>query len=171
MFTGGSPPISRQTVPNPHTYLFPSGVETEHFAPAPNLALPTPPDLSTLHPMLGYFGVIDERMDLRSGHPCRAHPEWQFVMVGPVVKIDPATLPQAPNIHWAGMKLTNFRLSGSFRRGANPICAERIDPLSEPDENAGIYGPHKPIVSTPIPRCYGAYMGMSCAYAATPERS
>jgi hypothetical protein len=27
-------------------------------------------------------------------------PAWQFVMIGPVVKIDPATLPCAPNLHW-----------------------------------------------------------------------
>ena len=57
------------------------------------------------HPRLGYYGVIDERMDLPLlGAVADAHPEWQIVMVGPVVKIDPATLPRKPNIHYSGQR-------------------------------------------------------------------
>jgi hypothetical protein len=33
-----------------------------------------------------------------------AHPEWQIVLVGPVVKIDPADLPRADNIHYMGQR-------------------------------------------------------------------
>jgi hypothetical protein len=56
-------------------------------------------------PRLGYFGVIDERMDLGLVAGMAAlRPEWQFVMVGPVVKIDESTLPRAENIHWLGGK-------------------------------------------------------------------
>ena len=36
-----------------------------------------------------------------------AHPEWQIVMVGPVVKIDPAGLPKQPNLHWLGQQSYN----------------------------------------------------------------
>lgn len=31
-------------------------------------------------------------------------PDWHFVMIGPVVKIDPASLPFSPNIHYLGSK-------------------------------------------------------------------
>jgi UDP-galactopyranose mutase len=34
----------------------------------------------------------------------RERPDWQIVMIGPVVKVDPASLPSRPNIHWLGRK-------------------------------------------------------------------
>ena len=56
-------------------------------------------------PRLGYFGVIDERLDLELlATPADHRPEWAVVMVGPVVKIDPRLLPQRANIHWPGMQ-------------------------------------------------------------------
>src|SRR5213076_643978 len=33
-----------------------------------------------------------------------AERDWQVVMVGPIAKIDPARLPQRPNIHWLGQQ-------------------------------------------------------------------
>ena len=57
------------------------------------------------HPRLGFFGVIDERFDIEiARHRGRARPDWHFVMIGPVVKIDPESLPQRPNIHYLGAK-------------------------------------------------------------------
>ena len=57
------------------------------------------------HPRLGFFGVIDERFDVALlGALARLRSDWQFVMIGPVVKIDEATLPRLPNIHWLGCK-------------------------------------------------------------------
>ena len=56
-------------------------------------------------PRLGFFGVIDERLDLGLvAAAADADPRWQIVMVGPVVKIDPAALPQRPNLHWLGQQ-------------------------------------------------------------------
>jgi hypothetical protein len=49
--------------------------------------------------------VIDERFDTELiREMAAAHPEWQIVLVGPVVKIDPAHLPQAANIHYMGQR-------------------------------------------------------------------
>lgn len=51
-------------------------------------------------PGVGYFGVIDERLDIDLvSHAAEAMPDVQFVMLGPVVKIDPASLPRASNLH------------------------------------------------------------------------
>jgi UDP-galactopyranose mutase len=49
--------------------------------------------------------VLDERLDreLLDG-VAAARPDWQMVMIGPVVKIDPASLPVKPNIHYLGPK-------------------------------------------------------------------
>jgi len=54
---------------------------------------------------MGFFGVLDERLDLELLRAiAAARPEWHFVMIGPVVKIDPSDLPQAENIHYLGGK-------------------------------------------------------------------
>ena len=57
-------------------------------------------------PRLGFYGVVDERMDLDLlGARGRGRPDWSIVIVGPVVKIDPATLPRAANIHYLGAEV------------------------------------------------------------------
>ena len=57
------------------------------------------------HPRLGYIGVLDERVDFEIVEAmATARPDWQIVMIGPVVKIDPATLPRRSNIHYLGQK-------------------------------------------------------------------
>ena len=57
------------------------------------------------HPRLGFFGVVDERFDADFlAELADLRPDWQFVILGPVVKIDPAGLPSGPNIHWLGPK-------------------------------------------------------------------
>jgi glycosyltransferase involved in cell wall biosynthesis len=81
------------------TRLYPSGVECSHYAKSR--------DLRTEHarPVVGYVGVLDERLDLQLvADLAAALPDWDVHMVGPVTKIDPASLPQAPNLHYLGMK-------------------------------------------------------------------
>ncbi len=49
--------------------------------------------------------MIDERIDLDLlAGLADLRPDWQIVMVGPVVKIDPASLPRRSNIHYLGVK-------------------------------------------------------------------
>ena len=81
-----------------HCHLFPSGVETSHYAKSRALREPR-----TLR-VAGYVGVVDERLDLELlAGLAEALPDWTLRVVGPVVKIDPASLPQAPNIEYPGM--------------------------------------------------------------------
>lgn len=96
---------------NANAHCVPSSVDAAHFSSA--RLEPTGESARDVHalqghlsgPKLGYFGVIDERMDTALvASVADAHPDWQIVMVGPVVKIDPAALPQRPNIHWLGMQ-------------------------------------------------------------------
>jgi glycosyltransferase involved in cell wall biosynthesis len=83
-------------------HCFPSSVDAKHFSRASD---DHPLQAGLARPRLGYCGVIDERinMDLISAMATR-HPEWQIVMVGPVVKIDPNGLPRHANIHWLGQQ-------------------------------------------------------------------
>jgi hypothetical protein len=102
VFTGGPSLYNSKRTRHPDVHCFPSSVDAAHFARVdgehPLLA-------GIAHPRLGYCGVIDERLNLELvDGMAQRHPEWQIVMVGPVVKIDPATLPQRPNIHWLGQQ-------------------------------------------------------------------
>jgi len=79
------------------TYLFPSGVESEHYTRA--ISLRRPGDA----PTAGYVGVIDERLDLDLvARVAERLPHWQFSIVGPITKIDPETLPGASNVDYPG---------------------------------------------------------------------
>jgi UDP-galactopyranose mutase len=105
VFTGGASLYASKCKQHPSVHLFPSSVDVAHFARALSAEI-EPDDQSRLpHPRLGYAGVIDERMDLELlKEVATKRPNWQLVLLGPVVKIDPATLPQLPNIHYLGMK-------------------------------------------------------------------
>ena len=86
-------------------HCVPSGVDIAHFARGAE-GLPVPADQADLpRPRLGFYGVIDERMDLALlAEAARLRPDWAFVMIGPVVKIAEGELPRAANIHWLGRK-------------------------------------------------------------------
>ena len=105
VFTGGLSLYAAKTGMHPDVHCFPSSVDVDHFAQARG-AVPDPGDQSALpRPRIGYFGVIDERMDLALVAQAAADlPDVQFVMLGPVVKVNPADLPVARNLHWLGRK-------------------------------------------------------------------
>ena len=104
VFTGGHSLYEAKRLLHPCVYAFPSSVDLPHFAQA-RRAQADPPDLGPLPPgpRLGFHGVIDERFDgALIADAAAARPHWQWLFVGPVVKISPESLPQAPNIHWLG---------------------------------------------------------------------
>ena len=103
VFTGGYSLQDARKDRHPSVHCFPSSVERPHFAQA-RKGQPDPEAQAHIpHPRVGFFGVVDERMDLALvDRAARESPDLQFVMIGPVVKIDPKSLPQRPNIHWLG---------------------------------------------------------------------
>ena len=105
VFTGGQSLYEAKRAQHPRVYAFPSSVDAAHFARA-RAGLDDPADQAPIpHPRLGFFGVIDERMDIALlADIATARPDWHIVMVGPVVKIDPAALPRRANIHYLGGK-------------------------------------------------------------------
>ncbi|MFC5849658.1 glycosyltransferase [Deinococcus petrolearius] len=105
VFTGGQRLYEAKTEQHPSVYAFASSVEVGHFAQA-RRGLADPADQAALaRPRLGFYGVIDERFDIALiGELARRRPEWQLVMLGPVVKISPQDLPRAANLHYLGMK-------------------------------------------------------------------
>jgi UDP-galactopyranose mutase len=105
VFTGGRRLYEAKRGRHPAVHCFPSSVDVAHYAKAREWRDEQPDQASIGRPRLGYFGVIDERFDreLIDGMAGLA-PGWSFVMIGPVTKIDPGSLPRRPNIHYLGQK-------------------------------------------------------------------
>ena len=105
VFTGGQSLYEVKRNQHPAVYAFPSSIDASHFGKA-RAAVEDPEDQAHIpHPRLGFFGVIDERFDVQLlDEVATKRPDWHFVMIGPVVKIDPDALPKHANIHYLGGK-------------------------------------------------------------------
>jgi UDP-galactopyranose mutase len=105
VFTGGHTLFEAKRAAHQNVHPFPSSVDVPHFARA-RFAKRIPDDQAAIaRPRLGYFGVIDERIDyplLRA--IAAARPDWQIVLVGPTAKVNVADLPAGPNLHYLGQK-------------------------------------------------------------------
>lgn len=157
VFTGGVS-LYRDKLPfNENTYLFPSGVEIEHFAKAARPdAFTRPddlPDPQEGQALLGYYGVIDERMDLALlAYLAQARPHWQIIMLGPLAKINRADLPQAANLHYLGMKsykqLPTYL--AYFDVALIPFALNQATRYLSPTKTLEYMAAQKPVVSNPI---------------------
>ena len=153
VFTGGSSLFEAKKGKHSSLHLFPSSVDVAHFARA--LSHRTDPADQELiaHPRLGYAGVIDERMDLPLlAQLAAARPDWQIVMLGPVVKINPDTLPKAQNIHYLGMKAYDdlpAYLAG-WDVGMLPFARNESTRFISPTKTPEYLAAGLPVVSTPI---------------------
>jgi UDP-galactopyranose mutase len=153
VFTGGASLFESKRRQHPSVHLFPSSVEIEHFAQARSIKR-DPQDQSELpHPRLGYAGVVDERMDLELLRKAASErPDWQIILLGPVVKIDEASLPKAPNIHYLGMKQYSelpAYLSG-WDVGILPFALNESTRFISPTKTPEYLAAGLKVVSTPI---------------------
>lgn len=153
VFTGGFQLYKAKQYLHHNIHPFPSSIDKEHFSQA-RMELPQPPDQACIpKARIGFYGVVDERFNvpLLKG-VANQHPDWQFVVLGPVVKIDPQTLPRLDNIHFLGGKsyyeLPTY-LSGwdvAMMPFALNESTKYISPTKTPEYLAG----GKPVVSTSI---------------------
>lgn len=105
VFTGGQTLYEAKRNAHRAVYAFPSSIDAAHFGKARTCAVDPLDQANIPHPRLGFFGVIDERFDRELlDQVAQQRPDWQFVMIGPVVKIDQESLPKHANIHYLGGK-------------------------------------------------------------------
>jgi UDP-galactopyranose mutase len=105
VFTGGQSLYEAKRNQHRAVYAFPSSIEAAHFGKARVFERDPADQKDIPHPRLGFFGVIDERFDIELlDAVATKRPDWQFVIIGPTVKIDPASLPRHANIHYLGSK-------------------------------------------------------------------
>jgi UDP-galactopyranose mutase len=162
VFTGGPSLYRSKRDRHPSVHCFPSSVDAAHFRQAHHL--PDADDQAALpHPRLGFYGVIDERLDTQLlGALAEAHPEWQIVIVGPVVKIDPAVLPRHSNIHYLGPRA--YSQLPAYLAGWDvcllPFARNEATRFISPTKTLEYMAAERPIVSTPITDVAGPYGGI-----------
>jgi UDP-galactopyranose mutase len=154
MFTGGLSMWLNKKQHHANCHRFDSGVDVEHFQAATRAETPLPEDARDLsHPVIGYYGVIDERMDYPAIRALsEAFPEGTILLVGPVTKVDPAELPQAPNIRYTGQR-TYDQLPGylkAFDVALVPFADNEATRFLSPTKTLEYFAGLKPVVSSPV---------------------
>jgi UDP-galactopyranose mutase len=155
VFTGGHSLYEYKRTHSQHRNIhpFPSSVDVAHFSRARELVVDPADQAEIPHPRVGFFGVIDERMDLTLiAELADQRPDLQLVMIGPVVKIAADSLPLRPNLHWLGSK--SYHELPSYLAGwdvammpfARCDATRFISPTKTPEYLAA----GKPVVSTSI---------------------
>ncbi|HEY2774695.1 MAG TPA: UDP-galactopyranose mutase [Candidatus Binatia bacterium] len=153
VFTGGQSLFESKRFLHRSVHAFPSAVDIAHFAKARTPEVDPPDQADIPHPRLGFFGVIDERMDLDLVEQlAERRPDWHIVLVGPITKIDPESVPKRPNIHLLGSK--PYEELPAYLGGwdvallpfAHNEATHFISPTKTPEYLAG----GRPVVSTSI---------------------
>ena len=154
VFTGGKSLYEAKRLLSEQVYCYPSSVDSAHFEQALHAATVVPPDMKDIaHPVVGYYGVIDERIDYELlGAVARQNPEVSFVMIGPVVKVDPADLPKADNLHYPGGK--SYAELPAYLKGFDiammPFARNESTKFISPTKTLEYIAAQKPTISTPI---------------------
>lgn len=169
VFTGGWSLFEAKRDRHANIHPFPSAVEAGHFSRA-RAGLAPPADQAAISgPILGFYGVIDERIDIELlREVARRRPDWSLVMLGPIAKIDPADLPRAANLHWLGGRsyadLPNY-LAG-WDVALMPFAINEATRFISPTKTPEYLAAGRPVVSTPITdvvRHYGTLEGCRIA--------
>jgi UDP-galactopyranose mutase len=153
VFTGGQSLYEAKVGRHDDLHVFPSSIEYTHFAQA-RAAQSEPADQAGIpHPRIGFCGVIDERMNIELlGEMAALRPDFHFVMIGPVVKIDPASLPRLSNIHYLGGK--SYKELPPYMAGWDaailPFAHNESTRFISPTKTPEYLAAGKPVVSTSI---------------------
>ena len=154
VFTGGRSLFEDKKELHKNVHLFPSSVDVSHFSMAKEMHGHVAEDqLSIPEPRVGFYGVLDERFDLQLLSEMAAlRPEFQFVILGPIAKIDPSSLPSSANIHYLGSKTYEELPSylAGWRVAILPFALNDSTRFISPTKTPEYLAAGKPVVSTPI---------------------
>lgn len=153
VFTGGKSLYAAKEQLHDNVFCFPSSVDQKHFAQALN-GIDVAPDIANIaSPIVGYYGVIDERINLELlKETAEMLPEVSFVMIGPLAKINDQDLPHLSNIYYLGMK-TYEELPAylkAFDIAMMPFALNDATKFISPTKTLEYMAAEKPIISTRI---------------------
>lgn len=153
VFTAGHSLYEAKKKFHARVFSFPSSIDKSHFDHARSISFDPPDQDSIPHPRLGFYGVVDERIDIELLETvARLRPNWNFVVIGPVAKIDPSRLPNFHNIHYLGMKsyseLPHY-LAG-WKIAMIPFVHNEATRFISPTKTPEYLAAGIPVISTPI---------------------
>jgi len=154
VFAGGPKIHSAKRKANANCHCYGCGVDVRHFGQARLPETVVPADVAALPgPVLGFFGVVDERLDYELlAALADAHPEWSVAIVGPATKVDPANFPQRPNLHWLGGR--DYGQLPGYVKGFDlcmmPFALNEATEFINPTKALEYMATGRPIVSTKI---------------------
>jgi UDP-galactopyranose mutase len=162
VFTGGSSLYEAKKDRHHNVHAFPSSIDVAHFGVARGGVTEPADQACILGPKLGFCGVVDERMDIDLlAVVADAHGDWSIIVIGPVVKIDPALLPQRRNLHFLGSR--GYAELPAYMSGWDaalmPFALNEATRFISPTKTPEYLAAGLPVVSTPIidvVRHYGA---------------
>lgn len=172
VFTGGQSLYEAKKERHKSVHAFPSSIDAAHFKQARNLTEP-PDQESIAAPKFGYYGVIDERIDIRLlAEMADLRPDWQIVMIGPVVKIADEDLPRRANIHYLGGR--DYQQLPAYLAGWDvaimPFAINDSTRFISPTKTPEYLAAGKPVISTAIRDVVRPYGAMNLVHiAATAE--
>jgi beta-glucosidase/6-phospho-beta-glucosidase/beta-galactosidase len=155
VFAGGRKMWEDKSLYNPNCHFYGCGVDVAHFSKARQEETALPEDLAAISgPVLGYFGVVDERLDYDLiARLADENPNWSIAMVGPTAKVDPKQLPQRPNLHWLGGR--DYQQLPSYTKGFDlalmPFARNEATEYINPTKALEYMATGTPIVSTDVP--------------------
>jgi UDP-galactopyranose mutase len=153
VFTGGHNLYQAKKNCHDNIYPFPSSIDKKHFIKA-RKKMDDPADQAHIpFPRFGFYGVVDERFDVDLiKQVAERKPEWQFVIIGPVVKIDPDTLPRLANIHYLPGK--NYKELPNYIAGWDialiPFLLNDSTKYISPTKTPEYLAAGKPVISSSI---------------------
>jgi glycosyltransferase involved in cell wall biosynthesis len=156
VFTGGRKMCESKSRFNKNCHFYGCGVDVKHFSQArlPQTEVPADLRFGEGKPVLGYFGVVDERLDYELiDKLAKANPGWHVAIIGPACKVDPAHFPQHPNLHWLGRR--EYAQLPQYTKGFDvclmPFAMNEATEFINPTKALEYMATGRPIISTPVP--------------------
>ena len=169
VFTGGQSLYEAKKFKHNNIYPFPSSIDYAHFSQGRE-SLVEPEDQANIpHPRIGFYGVVDERFNIDLlGEMADLRPEYQFVIIGPVVKIDETSLPKRDNIHYLGKK--EYHALPLYLAGWDcammPFALNDSTRFISPTKTPEYLAAGRPVVSTSIHDVIHPYADVKLVYIA-----
>lgn len=171
VFTGGQSLFEAKRNQHHNIHPFPSSIDHDHFSKARTIKDEAPDQEGIPHPRFGFYGVIDERMDLQLlANVAKQRKNWHFILIGPTAKIKAEDLPGQENIHYLGMK--NYGELPLYLAGWDvaimPFALNHSTRYISPTKTPEYLAAGKPVISTPITDVIRTYSSV-VNFAATAE--
>ena len=154
---------------NANTFLITHGVDVSHFRKACLKETAIPVDCPRGRPVIGFFGLIEDWVDLRViKHLAVARPDWAFPVIGEI-RTDVSSLRSMSNIVFLGRK--EYQSLPGYCKGFDvailPFVINELTLAANPLKLREYLAAGLPVVATPIPEV--KRLGNLVHLATTPE--